>query len=54
MRYQVYVVELTKKVFTENAKFRAANPQFNGVLECLYVGKDWSLPEAAIFSERVG
>jgi len=38
MRYQVYVIELSKKVFTENAKFRAANPQFNGVLECLYVG----------------
>jgi predicted GIY-YIG superfamily endonuclease len=32
------VVELSKRVFTENAKFRAANPQFNGVLECLYVG----------------
>ena len=34
----MYVVELSKKVFTENAKFRNANPQFNGVLECLYVG----------------
>ena len=38
MRYRVYVVELSKKVFTENARFRAANPQFNGVLQCLYVG----------------
>lgn len=38
IKYQVYVVELSKRVFTENAKFRAANPQFNGVLECLYVG----------------
>jgi len=36
--YKVYVVELSKRVFTENAKFRAANPQFNGVLDCLYVG----------------
>lgn len=36
--YQVYVVELTKRVFTENQRFREANPQFNGVLECLYVG----------------
>jgi hypothetical protein len=34
--YQIYVVELSKKVFIENAKFRAANPQFNGVLECLF------------------
>ena len=36
--YQVYVVELSKKVFTEDKKFREANPQYNGVLECLYVG----------------
>jgi hypothetical protein len=38
MNYQVYVIELSKRVFTENTKFRMANPQFNGVLECLYVG----------------
>lgn len=37
-RYSIYVVELSKKVFSENRKFRQANPQFNGVLECLYVG----------------
>ena len=44
MRYQVYVVELSKKVFTANARFRAANPQFNGVLECLYVGMTSKTP----------
>ncbi|MEO6488433.1 MAG: ribose-5-phosphate isomerase [Ferruginibacter sp.] len=38
MIYRVYVIELSKRVFTEDAKFRAANPQFNGVLQCLYVG----------------
>jgi hypothetical protein len=38
MRYHLYVVELSKRVFTDNTKFRTANPQFNGVLECLYVG----------------
>jgi len=36
--YQVYVIELSKKVFTEDTRFRDANPQFNGVLQCLYVG----------------
>ena len=36
--YRVYVVELSKRVFNENKKFREANPQFNGVLQCLYVG----------------
>jgi hypothetical protein len=42
--YKVYVVELSKRVFTENAKFRAANPQFNGVLQCLYVGMTSKTP----------
>jgi hypothetical protein len=42
--YSVYVVELSKKVFTENWKFRAANPQFNGVLECVYVGMTSKTP----------
>ena len=37
-QYQVYAVELSKRVFTEHRRFREANPQFNGVLECLYVG----------------
>jgi hypothetical protein len=36
--YRVYVIELSKKVYSENAKFRSANPQYTGVLECLYVG----------------
>lgn len=38
MPYQVYVIELSKKVFSEHTRFRNQNPQFNGVLECLYVG----------------
>jgi len=36
--YCLYVIELRKTVFSENRKFREINPQFNGVLECLYVG----------------
>jgi hypothetical protein len=44
MKYQVYVVELSKRVFTENTKFKTANPQFNGVLECLYVGMTSKTP----------
>src|ERR1700759_3677623 len=42
--YSVYVVELSKRVFTEDWKFREANPQFNGVLECLYVGMTSKTP----------
>ena len=37
-KYRVYVIELSKKVYNEDRRFRLANPQFNGVLECLYVG----------------
>ena len=53
-RYQVYVVELAKKVFTENARFRAANPQFNGVLECLYVGMTSKSPKERFEQHKTG
>lgn len=52
--YQVYVVELSKKVFTENWKFRAANPQFNGVLECLYVGMTSKTPGERLRQHQTG
>src|SRR5438128_905067 len=54
MRYQVYVVELKKKVFSENAKFRNANPQFNGVLECLYVGMTSKTPAERLVQHKTG
>lgn len=52
--YQVYVVELSKKVFTENGRFRAANPQFNGVLECLYVGMTSKTPQERLQQHKTG
>jgi predicted GIY-YIG superfamily endonuclease len=52
--YRVYVVELSKKVFTENARFRLANPQFNGVLECLYVGMTSKTPQERFRQHRTG
>jgi hypothetical protein len=52
--YQVYVVELSKKVFSENSKFRAANPQFNGVLECLYVGMTSKTPAERFKQHKSG
>jgi hypothetical protein len=54
MRYRVYVVELAKRVFTENAKFRNANPQFNGVLECLYVGMTSKTPAERLKQHKTG
>lgn len=52
--YRVYVVELSKRVFTENARFRAANPQFNGVLECLYVGMTSKTPQERFRQHKTG
>ena len=52
--YRVYVVELRKKVFTENHKFREANPQFNGVLECLYVGMTSKTPAERFKQHKTG
>ncbi|MEO5783792.1 MAG: ribose-5-phosphate isomerase [Ginsengibacter sp.] len=52
--YQVYVIELSKKVFTEIAKFRAANPQFNGVLQCLYVGMTSKTPVERLMQHKTG
>ncbi|MEO1030516.1 MAG: ribose-5-phosphate isomerase [Bacteroidota bacterium] len=52
--YRIYVVELSKRVYTENAKFRAANPQFNGVLECLYVGMTSKTPKERFQQHKTG
>ena len=54
LKYQVYVIELAKRVFTENARFRAANPQFNGVLECLYVGMTSKTPAERFSQHKTG
>ncbi len=53
-QYRIYVVELKKRVFSENAKFRAANPQFNGVLECLYVGMTSKTPKERFLQHKTG
>ncbi|WP_299432365.1 ribose-5-phosphate isomerase [uncultured Maribacter sp.] len=52
--YHIYVIELSKKVFTENRKFREANPQFNGVLECLYVGMTSKTPKERFEQHKTG
>src|SRR6266481_9975683 len=54
MSYRVYVIELSKKVFTDNARFRVANPQFNGVLQCLYVGMTSKTPAERFKQHKTG
>lgn len=53
-QYHVYVIELSKRIFTENRKFREANPQFNGVLECLYVGMTSKTPTERFKQHKTG
>ena len=52
--YSVYVIELSKKIFTEDHRFRAANPQFNGVLECVYVGMTSKSPRERFEQHKTG
>ncbi len=52
--YNVYVVELRKQVFSDNWKFRKENPQFKGVLECLYVGMTSLDPKARFLKHKTG
>jgi len=54
VQYRVYVIELSKRVFTENSRFRAANPQFNGVLQCLYVGMTSKTPKERFLQHKTG
>ncbi|WP_373519155.1 GIY-YIG nuclease family protein [Pricia sp.] len=53
-KYHIYVIELSKRVFTENKRFREANPQFNGVLECLYVGMTSKTPKERFEQHKTG
>lgn len=52
--HTVYVIELSRKVFSEDWRFRAANPQYNGVLECLYVGQTSKDPKLRFEQHRTG
>ncbi len=52
--YHVYVIELSKRVFSENRKFRDANIQYNGTIECLYVGMTSQSPEERFKKHKTG
>ena len=53
-KYHVYVVELSKKIWTDSAKFRNANPQYNPVLECLYIGMTSLTPRQRFLRHKKG
>ncbi len=41
-------------MFTEDRRFREANPQFNGVLQCLYVGMTSKTPKERFDQHKTG
>lgn len=53
-RYNVYIIELSKRVWNESKKFRDANPQYNGVSECLYVGATSLSPQERFMKHKKG
>lgn len=52
--YTVYVIELARKVFSEDRKFRAANPHYAGVHECVYVGMTSKTPQERFLQHKTG
>ena len=54
MPYTIYVIELSKKAYSESTKFRNANPQYNGRLECVYVGMTSKTPQERFLQHRQG
>lgn len=52
--YRIYVIELSRRVYSERARFRAANPQFSGSLQCLYVGMTSKDPKERFKQHREG
>jgi hypothetical protein len=52
--HNVYVVELSKSVWTADHKFRAANPHYMGAMECLYVGMTSLAPSERFKKHKTG
>lgn len=52
--HTVYVIELNRKVYSEDRKFREANPQYNGMRECLYVGQTSKSPQERFVQHKSG
>ncbi len=54
LSHNVYVVELSSKVWTDNWRFRAANPHYRGMAGCLYVGMTSHSPQERFKKHKNG
>ncbi len=53
-RHNVYVIELSKQIWTDNWRFRKANPHYRGIKECLYVGMTSNTPKERFKKHKTG
>ena len=53
-KYHVYVIELHRRVWSEHHKLRAANPQYRGIMGCLYVGVTAHTPQERFSKHKSG
>lgn len=54
LSHNIYVVELSKNVWAESKKFRQANPQYRGLMCCLYVGMTSHSPQERYHKHKTG
>ncbi len=54
LSHNVYVVELSKAVWTKSKKFRDANPHYKGIIGCLYVGMTSHSPQERFEKHKSG
>ena len=54
LSHNLYVVELSRQVWTDNWKFRKANPHYRGVAGCLYVGMTSHTPQERFKKHKTG
>jgi len=52
--YRIYVIELSKRAYNEDRRFREANPQFNSLQQCLYVGMTSKTPKERFEQHKSG
>ena len=54
LSHNLYVIELSKKIWTDSWKFRKANPHYMGVAGCLYVGITSHSPQERFKKHKTG
>ena len=54
LSHNLYVVGLSRQVWTDNWKFRKANPHYRGVAGCLYVGMTSHTPQERFKKHKTG